>query len=355
MHYNNCKKIIVEKQGKMVVIMNHFIVDGRYKDLLKYHGIDVGMVLKKANLPGDILNHSSITMKEEDYYEFMKAIGTVSKDLSMPIKLAAAAQIEHFSPPIFASYCSKNGKICIERLARYKKLIGPMCFQIKEEDEYTAVEMTSGDADTRMPGFLVQIEMIFLINIIRKAAREDIIPVQLLMNEIPAGDAFTQFTGIAPTAGSRNIISFTNKDLSKPFISHSDAMWSYFQPELNKRLSELDIDDSISARVRSALTEILAGGTSGIEAVAEKLGLSKRTLQRKLAAENTTFQKQLNSTREVLALHYIHNTDMSANDIAYLLGYAELNSFLRAFSIWTGSSVSDYKRNHKSLSIFLQS
>lgn len=44
--------------------MNRFIVDGRYKDIIEYHGIDVSEVLKKAKLPGDILNHKTITMKE---------------------------------------------------------------------------------------------------------------------------------------------------------------------------------------------------------------------------------------------------------------------------------------------------
>lgn len=77
----------------------------------------------------------------------------------------------------------------------------------------------------------------------------------------------------------------------------------------------------------------------------EKLGLSKRTLQRKLSEENTSFQKQLNNTREILAIHYINNTDMSTNDIAYLLGYSELNSFLRAFRIWTGKTISSYKKS----------
>lgn len=86
------------------------------------------------------------------------------------------------------------------------------------------------------------------------------------------------------------------------------------------------------------------GGLCGIEDVASKLGLSKRTLQRILKEENTTFQKQLNSTRETLAIHYIRNTDMTTNDIAYLLGYAELNSFLRAFTIWTGKTITEYKK-----------
>ena len=114
---------------------------------------------------------------------------------------------------------------------------------------------------------------------------------------------------------------------------------------MNKRLSYLQVDDSISARVRSVLSELLPGGASGIEDVAEKLGLSKRTLQRKLSEENTNFKKQLNSAREALAVHYIRNTEMSIADIAYLLGYAEQNSFLRAFTIWTGKSVTEYKQS----------
>lgn len=124
-------------------------------------------------------------------------------------------------------------------------------------------------------------------------------------------------------------------------------LWGYFEPELSRRLVDLEVDDSMSARVRSALTELLPGGMSFVDDVAEKLGLSKRTLQRKLAEENTSFQKQLNNTREILAIHYINNTDMSTNDIAYLLGYSELNSFLRAFSIWTGKSLSNYKKEQE--------
>ncbi|WP_256930624.1 helix-turn-helix domain-containing protein [Lactobacillus crispatus] len=108
-------------------------------------------------------------------------------------------------------------------------------------------------------------------------------------------------------------------------------------------LSELSVDDSTSARVRSALTELLPSGEFTIDDVAKKLGYSKRTLQRKLSSENTTFQKQLNSTREVLALNYLQNTDMTTSDIAYLLGYQEFNSFLRAFSIWKGMSISEYR------------
>ena len=76
----------------------------------------------------------------------------------------------------------------------------------------------------------------------------------------------------------------------------------------------------------------------------QTIEMSKRILQRKLRDEGTTFQKQLNHTREILALHHIQHTDITLNDIAYLLGHAELNSFLRTFTVWTGMSVWEYRQ-----------
>ncbi len=105
--------------------MNHFIVDGQYKGLLLQFGLDITEILKRAQLPRDILNHKTITMKEEQYYRFMGAIGSTVGDEAAMIKLATAEQTEAFSPPIFASWCSQNGLGCIRRLSMYKKLIGP--------------------------------------------------------------------------------------------------------------------------------------------------------------------------------------------------------------------------------------
>lgn len=324
--------------------MNHFIIDGRYEDLLRYFELDPAAVLKKAQLPEDIFRHRMITMKEEEYYRFLDAVSQLSEDPELPVKVATQNQIESFSPPIFASWCSRNGEICIERLERYKKLIGPMRFVLSKDESAETVELLPGDDTLTLPVFLVQSEFAFLIGMIRRATHEEIRPVRIQMTVLPGEDAFAEFSGLAPEKAETNAITFSRRDLQEPFISFNDAMWSYFEPELAKRLSNLDVDDSISARVRSALTELLPGGAGSIEDVAEKLGLSRRTLQRKLSEEKTTFQKQLNSTREILAIHYIRNTDMTTNDMAYLLGYAELNSFLRAFTVWTGKSITEYRR-----------
>lgn len=324
--------------------MNKFILDGRYGDLLRFYGINVEEVLRKAGLPGDVFSHKTPVMREEEYFKFLEVVGTMVTDPEMPIHIACTEKIEAFSPPIFASYCSKNGRVCIERLARYKRLIGPMVFQVKKGSENTELELMTETGGNELPQFLVETEFVFLVGMIRKASKENIRPLLVKMKQPVSGEAFQKFLGVSVTQADFNSITFRNEDLEIPFISYDEAMWDYFEPELSRRLAQLDVDDSTSARVRSALTELMPGGACGIEDVAAKLGVSKRTLQRKLSEEDTTFQKQLNNTREVLAIHYIRNTDLTTNDIAYLLGYQELNSFLRAFTAWTGTSVNEYKK-----------
>lgn len=176
--------------------------------------------------------------------------------------------------------------------------------------------------------------------------RERIDATSAQMQEPPEDNAFAEFLGRTVEAAPRNVIGFRSADMDVPFVSHNDAMWSYFEPELERRLAELEADESFAARVRSALVEMLPAGECGADDVARRLGVSRRSLQRKLSNEGTTFQKQLNHTRELLAKHYLGTTAMGTDQIAYLLGYLELNSFLRAFNSWCGMSPSEWRRRH---------
>ena len=106
-----------------------------------------------------------------------------------------------------------------------------------------------------------------------------------------------------------------------------------------------ETDYSFAARVRSVLTELIPGGRCTADDAAEKLGTSKRSLQRRLKEESTNFQQQLNHTRELLAKYYIAHTKMNTEDIAFLLGYQDINSFLRAVTLWTGQNLTEYKNN----------
>ncbi|MCH3925880.1 MAG: AraC family transcriptional regulator [Atopobiaceae bacterium] len=327
--------------------MKRYILDREYPRMLAAFGIKVEEALRRAGVPEDTFAREAPTMTAGDYFAFMAAVGELAPGKDAAVKMASTDGIEQFSPPIFASYCAANGRACIERLGRYKRLIGPMEFIVAEGDGVLSVEMTCGDADLSMPAFLVEIEFAFLVNLIRTATRQHIVPVSAAMQEVPEDAAFAEFLGCAIEAAPRNILSFSSKDMDVPFISHNDAMWSYFEPELGRRLAELEADESFAARVRSALVEALPAGECSAGDIARRLGVSRRTLQRRLSDEGTTFQKQLNHTRELLAKHYLSTTAMGSDEIAYLLGHLELNSFLRAFSSWCGQSPSEWRRSHK--------
>lgn len=227
--------------------MNRFILDGRYGDLLGFYGISVEEALQKAGLPGDVFSHKTPAMKEEEYFKFMEAVGSLILDPEMPVYLAYTGKIEVFSPPIFASYCSKNGRMCIERLARYKKLTGPMVFLVRRGRGSTEVELTTETGENEPPQFLVETEFIFLVGIIRKASNENIVPLLVKMKQPVSGEAFEEFIGVSVAQADFNSITFQNEDLEKPFISYDEAMWDYFEPELSRRLAQLDVDDSASA------------------------------------------------------------------------------------------------------------
>ena len=112
---------------------------------------------------------------------------------------------------------------------------------------------------------------------------------------------------------------------------------------LHRRMSDVLIGH-LRERVRAVLLETLPAGISSIDAVAQRLAISKRSLQRQLADESVGFQELLSEVRHELARHYLSRTDISAGEISWLLGFQESNSFIRAFRSWTGTTPAAYRQ-----------
>ena len=98
--------------------MKHFLIDKNYGAYLSAMGFSVEEVLKKAVLPEDLFARQAPRLTAEEYFRFMRAVDTLLPDDETPIQLAASDNIETFSPPIFAAYCSRNALTCLKRLAQ---------------------------------------------------------------------------------------------------------------------------------------------------------------------------------------------------------------------------------------------
>lgn len=325
--------------------MKRYRLDPDYPRALAWIGVDPAQALRKAGVAEDLFAHEHPTMSAEDYFAFMRAVGDLAPGEEAAIAASSVEGVERFAPPIFAAYCAKNGRAFLERLGRYKRLIGPMALRIAEGGGAVRVGLECPEVDAGMPAFLVRCELCFLVHMLRSATKEKIVPRRVLMREAPESEGFADFFGVPVSEGAEDGIVFSADDLELPFVSRNDAMLAYLEPEIGRRLSALDVEETTAVRVRSVLGETLAGGETGIDEVARRLGVSARTLQRKLLDEGTSFSEQLKTTREALASHYLRSSAMSVDEIAYLLGYQELNSFLRAFRSWTGTSPAAFRRS----------
>jgi AraC-like DNA-binding protein len=82
----------------------------------------------------------------------------------------------------------------------------------------------------------------------------------------------------------------------------------------------------------------MPAGRTGAEDVAQALGVSRSTMQRRLREEGTSYQAVLDATRRDMATRYLTKTNLRADEIANVLAYRDANSFSRSFRRWTGLS-----------------
>jgi AraC-like DNA-binding protein len=106
----------------------------------------------------------------------------------------------------------------------------------------------------------------------------------------------------------------------------------------DRLLNELTQSKSARGRVEALLMPVLHKGDIGMSAVAQKMGVSRQTLFRRLKEEGTTFEKVLDDLRHTLARDYLSAKKVSVNETAYLVGFSEPAAFSRAFKRWTGKS-----------------
>jgi AraC-like DNA-binding protein len=99
-------------------------------------------------------------------------------------------------------------------------------------------------------------------------------------------------------------------------------------------------------RAEQLIVQLLPHGTANVGEVAGRLGMSRRTLARGLAAEEETFSELLDRIRAALAERYLRERELPISQIAWLLGYREASSFTNAFVRWTGSTPRRFRADH---------
>lgn len=324
-----------------------FAVHPGWKLILADMGVAPGDLLALAELPADLFSRKEASLTPAEYFRIFHGLEELVGEAQLPVRLGGAISVEAFDPSLFACLCSPNLNVAFTRLAQYKRLIGPLTLTVFVRKEYTEVSLECYGYDRPLPRSLGTMEMVFFTQLARLATRQAIRPMEVELAALPSQTGPCEsFLGCRLRQGRRNRIRFSAEDAARPFLTENVAMWQFFKPELQARLSKLDAEASMRERVRSALLDMLPSGQNTIEEVSSRLAMSKRSLQRYLADESVSYQDVLNDTRQELASHYLARSAISPGEISFLIGFKDTNSFLRAFKGWTGSTPGEYRGVH---------
>jgi AraC-like DNA-binding protein len=121
-------------------------------------------------------------------------------------------------------------------------------------------------------------------------------------------------------------------------------MYRQLTDQAERYLRSLYNQDDIAAELKRKLADLMARGEANADAACRALKLSRRTLQRRLKAEKTSFQKVLKEVRAVLAVNYLSDARLKSLEIAMLLGYSNISTFTTAFKSWYDLPPAEYRQ-----------
>lgn len=317
---------------------NRYALDPAMRALLADIGVSPAVVLRRAGLPLDLLNRANVWLEQHELFDLWHSIEVEVSEPNLPLAIGRAFSPEMFAAPVFAALTSPDLNTAASRLAVFKRLIGPVRLVVDIGGAQTRITY-KWPQGAEPPASLVLTELLFWVELARSGTRRNVQPIDLMVPEPPEDhESYRAHLGVTVRKGAAQYVEFAAADACLPFLTANESLWKAFEPELRRRLSELDLDATWNERVRAVLLELLPSGRTTVAHVAAELAVSIRTLHRRLSEESTSFQRVLDSTREELARHYLSNRSMSATEISFLLGYGEPSSFYRAFHNWTGET-----------------
>ena len=301
-------------------------------------GVDVARVLRDANIPRSWFESSKAHVTTDEFFAFWRAVEALGegRDLGLRMGSETAPHQQHVAS--MASLHSPNLGEALKRLARYKRLVCP---------EQITIDVVRGEARLRFewllaaegpPRLLIDSVFASVARLARTGTGKPLGPRRIELARRRADEAMLRrhFGCDVRFDAPIDLFVFDAKALDEPFVTHNAELLEAIVPGLEAALNEGAGARTLADDVRTTLSQRIAGERPAVEKVAKALGMSPRTLQRRLEELGTSYQELLDDVRRRSARRLLANTDLDSGEVAFLLGFEELNSFTRAFHAWEG-------------------
>jgi AraC-like DNA-binding protein len=314
----------------------HFRVSGSTFQKLEELGVSAATLLRRAGLPQGYSKEPRVLLKTEELFALWRAIGEVSTDPAIGLLLGTENRIERFHAIGVAALSSENFGSAIDQMARYKQLTCPEEILQEKDDQDWSIQFRWLLADEVEPPVLNDCCFAWVLSVARHGTGTRLSPLRVeFVQPRPHAKTIERHFGCPVVCGGpRNAIVFRTADAHRLFVTRNAELLAMLAPQFEEELKQENGDENFVERIRIAIQQKLTGRRPNLEDIADALHISSRTLQRRLQDQGSSFQRVLEEARHQLARHYLNNSVLELNEAAYLLGYQDGNSFVRAFRNW---------------------
>lgn len=313
---------------------------------LKKSGYDAEAIMLNSHISMEQISDESARIDVSEMDLFWREAVRVSGDELISVDFAEQAMLGSLYGLGFAWAASDSLLQAFERLARYFKVVctaGDVELQVNEDDVRLVLNIPVSPEDVFFPS--VDGALTLFLQLCRLSYSPGFSPVQVTLQRPKPSNA-DKFEGFfnCPLRyeASHNALFFSKVSLEQT-LPMSNSRLARANDDVVKAYIEEFEGASVASNVLGLMIEMLPSGLPTLEAVAQLRHMTPRTLQRKLKAENTSFNQLLDTMRQDLAKSYLRHSTRSIGEIAYMLGFSDPANFTRFFKRWTGQSPSLFK------------
>ncbi|HEY2163554.1 MAG TPA: AraC family transcriptional regulator, partial [Gemmatimonadaceae bacterium] len=308
------------------------VVLGRLTSL----GVDVDRVLHHAGIGRSRFQGTRAKLTVHEFFAFWRSLEAVGGSRDLGLRIGTRAEPHQLDVASLAAIHSDNLGDALAKFARYKRVVCGEQVSVETSNGETRIRFHWVHVDDALPMMLVDTTFASLVTLAAHGIGAPVTPIRVEFARRRADEAMLHRTFGCPIEFDAPIDQLVLEDalLARPFVTRNADVVAMLVPSLESALAELATSRSIADDVRAALNRRMAGERPSVEKLAHEMRMSPRTLQRRLGEVGTTYQTILDDVRRDASRRLLASTDLDASEIAFLLGFEELNSFCRALHGW---------------------
>ena len=316
---------------------------------LDRRGIDAEPALLGAGVSRHQLSQDDIGLPVACQYRFLELAAAEANDQLLGLHVAAEMDLRSIGLLFYLTESAPTVSEALENLARYSRTTNEaLVVEISRQNDEVILAVRHVQEFDELHRQFFELLALWFVRTLHKETNRDFTLLRVTFTHARNADLREVHRLLrCPVDFAQSVDSWVlpHRVMDLPIVSGDSQLLKILTAHADDLLAERHSVTGLQSMVANQLTSLLPSGEARAAVVARQLGMSPRSLTRRLTEEGTTFGEILEQLRQRLASRYLADDRMSVQQIAWLLGYSEVGAFNHAYKRWTGTTPSRTRQN----------